>query len=509
MKRFGCLFLPHWPIQRRLVEQPDLRREPLVVHERDARRGERVVAGCPLALRAGIRPGMPLTEATALLARRPPSLHTHDPAGDLAALARLAEYCQQFSPFVGWQTLGPRSIAVPTPVPEHLFFDLTGVAGLFGGEPALARAIVTACDSLGYAPRLAVADTPGAAWALASDGREVSTIVEPGATECRLRPLPLVRLRLPADQIEVLGHLGVSTVEQLLELSRMGVAERFGPLIGLRLDQAMGEAEEHLVAHQSATRFESSVELDYPAASHELIDHFLTRMLEQLAPALRARCLGATLLRGRLSCDGGDAVTFEVHVFRATHETAPLAELLRLKLERITLLGPVRRLYLAVDRTAPVGWRERDLFDEDSRQEPEWERLIGRLTSRLGSPALYGPVPVADPIPERAYRRAPAERAGRARGVSTIAIGHRPWRLFSPPIPIVVTCHRTQPVAFEWEDQRHAVVRARGPERIESGWWRGESTRRDYYRVETGAGRRHWIYRDLNTGHWHLHGHFE
>jgi protein ImuB len=93
--------------------------------------------------------------------------------------------------------------------------------------------------------------------------------------------------------------------------------------------------------------------------------------------------------------------------------------------------------------------------------------------------------------------------------VSTTAIGHRPWRLFTPPIPIAVTCHRTQPVAFEWEDQHHAIVRTRGPERIESGWWRGESTRRDYYRVETGTGRRHWIYRDLNTGHWHLHGHCE
>jgi hypothetical protein len=32
--------------------------------------------------------------------------------------------------------------------------------------------------------------------------------------------------------------------------------------------------------------------------------------------------------------------------------------------------------------------------------------------------------------------------------------------------------------------------------------------RRDYYRVQTEAGLRFWVFRDLKTGRWHLHGDF-
>jgi protein ImuB len=39
-----------------------------------------------------------------------------------------------------------------------------------------------------------------------------------------------------------------------------------------------------------------------------------------------------------------------------------------------------------------------------------------------------------------------------------------------------------------------------GPERIESGWWDGGDTRRDYYVADTAAGQRLWLYRDLRDG---------
>lgn len=479
---------------------------PLVVHERDARRGERVTAACPRAAQAGVRDGLPLTEAVALLARRPPTLVPHDPAGDLAALARLAEFGLRFSPFVGWETLGPRSIAVPAPPPAHLFFDLTGVAGLFGGEPALAQAIVDAFAAEGFTGRLAIAGSLGAAWALAG------VIAEPWRietdAEAALGSLPLDRLRLPAEPIETLRHLGIGSIGQLRELSRVGVAERFGPLIGLRLDQVLGEAEEWLVPHQPAVRHEVSCELDYPAAHREVIDYFLRQLLDQLVGPLAARGVGAVTLSGLLRCVDAGAVEFEVSVFRATHDPAALAELLRLKFDRLHWPGPVREILLRVDRTAPVGWRAGDLFDEEFRDDPEWDRLVERLASRLGFSAIGLPTTVADPVPERSYRYLPAGQRPRARGSMPFAIGHRPWMLLDPAEPIRVSLSGIAPAGFEWRRDRHTVARHWGPERIESGWWRGEAVRRDYYRVETAAGRRFWLYRNLAAGDWYLHGCF-
>jgi protein ImuB len=79
------------------------------------------------------------------------------------------------------------------------------------------------------------------------------------------------------------------------------------------------------------------------------------------------------------------------------------------------------------------------------------------------------------------------------------------------------------PVWFCIGAQRHEVVKAHGPERIETAWWRGPTVRRDYYVVETSTGARYWIFRRLRGGsssgpgfaaasrlggEWFLHGTF-
>ena len=45
-----------------------------------------------------------------------------------------------------------------------------------------------------------------------------------------------------------------------------------------------------------------------------------------------------------------------------------------------------------------------------------------------------------------------------------------------------------------------------GPERIEAGWWDQGEVRRDYYIVRTSTGADLWVFRDLKTQAWYLHG---
>ena len=66
-KRTLCLWLPRWPIQRRVVDQPSLSGRPIVLHARDPRRGECVAVCSTAALRQGVRAGMPLAEAMSLM----------------------------------------------------------------------------------------------------------------------------------------------------------------------------------------------------------------------------------------------------------------------------------------------------------------------------------------------------------------------------------------------------------------------------------------------------------
>jgi protein ImuB len=62
---------------------------------------------------------------------------------------------------------------------------------------------------------------------------------------------------------------------------------------------------------------------------------------------------------------------------------------------------------------------------------------------------------------------------------------------------------------FRLAGQEERVARVWGPERIETGWWRSRLVRRDYYQVETIAGARYWLFRELASGSWFLHGKFD
>jgi hypothetical protein len=108
----------------------------------------------------------------------------------------------------------------------------------------------------------------------------------------------------------------------------------------------------------------------------------------------------------------------------------------------------------------------------------------------------------------------PAE-AGTTNVVPDYHLSHapaaRPLCLKPRPIPIEVVSVVPDgpPIHFRWQAGEHFIQGTWGPERIETGWWRGPHVQRDYYRVETATGQRFWLFRQNDTGKWFLHGAFE
>ena len=127
-----------------------------------------------------------------------------------------------------------------------------------------------------------------------------------------------------------------------------------------------------------------------------------------------------------------------------------------------------------------------------------------RLLSEHQPERAYRYVAVADSVADR--KKSAAQILPRS-----AAVGPRPIRLLSNPREIVATAIVPEgpPISFRYEGAGHAVVESVGPERIETGWWRGPPMRRDYYRVTTDAGRRCWVFRHRDTGRWFLHGWFD
>ena len=586
----------------------------VILHARDPRRGLIVVAASDAATAAGVRRGMPLAEAMTLIRSQesgarsqesgarsqesgarsqesgarsqivpsskfqvqgsetlnlePGTLNciAHDPAADLAELARLAEHCERFSPLVGWNTAeaelrnadcGLRNQnSAPTPhsalriphSPDCLFLDITGIGVLFGGEEQLAREAAADLARLGYTARAAVADTIGAAWAKAKYEVRSDKYEDPDFV---LRPssfvLPVAALRLPQETLDLLAQLGITRLEELLALPRASLRARFGERLLLRLDQLTGAAQEVIVPYRPPPKFAAEWVLEYPAERRDVVEQIVRELVLRVAAALAERREGVVRLACRLDCgrtelhsvqDGfeirptsPDGMQFrptptriDVGLFRPSADARHLWDLVRMQLEQLALPGPVGRVTLQALTTAPLENRQGELFaggqDEADRQRA---LLIDRLTSRLGPDAVLRPELTADPLPERAaaLRRTKYEvirtkkSKARAKSPSSSLVlrpssfAFRPLFLRPPlELDVVSVVPDGPPVTFRYGGKLHRVAWHWGPERIETGWYRGASVRRDYYRVQTDEGLRFWLFRRLDDEKWCLHGEF-
>jgi protein ImuB len=475
---------------------------------------------------AGLAPGMPLAGAHALA----PDLETapHDPGGDAAALARLAVWCEGFSPWTAADGLELGGAA-------GLLLDVTGCAHLFGGERALVADLETWLAARGFAARAALAETRGAAWALARFGpaaaaggqtaQAAGRVVPPGGLRAALAPLPPAALRLPTETCELLARLGLRRVADLMALPPAALVRRFGPLPSRRLRQALGAEAEPLSPGAPPPPPRARRRFAEPIATPEDLARALAELSAELCARLEAAGLGARRLVLTAVTVDGARQRLSVGASRPRRDPARLAALFRDRLERLDPGFGVELMSLAAAAVEPLGFQQENILKEQVIEENQSDvsDLIDRLASRLGAGRVHGLVPRASHLPERAAAAAPALAALAAGPSRAWRRGQpRPLRLLDPPQPVeaVALLPDHPPERFRWRRLQHRVVRAEGPERLTGEWWGDapssvagalpEAETRDYFRVEDADGHRYWLYRQVRDGaaRWFLHGLF-
>ncbi len=470
-----------------------------------------MIACCKLAQRAGVRPGMMTAEALATL----PALAcvTEDLDADRHTLTQLAEWSQRFSPIVGLED----AIA-----PSCILIDTTGGAACFGGEEALLQKARAEFAKNGWVVTIALADTIGAAWAQAACGL---TSAKPQAA--LLSALPIAALRLSAATIALLHQLGIERIGQLAELPRDQIAERFGAEVGRRLDQASGRIAEVITPLHPEPEAVASWAFDDPVERRDIVGKVLDILLERLQAILEKRCLGTRLVECVFELDGAETQRLECSLSRPAQTASYLGGLLRTRLEQMRVEAPIRALAVRAIVLERMADEQPNLFDAGS--DALLGQLLDNLASRLGRDAVTVVRFVADPQPELACRFESALGQDESAPIEEPrAFAHRPLRLLPRPsaiqmFPVVghaasvpesdgtlAACPTTiTPQRFHHAGADHVVIRCHGPERIETGWWRGNDVQRDYYLVETTDGTRWWIFHRLDDGRWFLHGCFE
>ena len=554
MRRIMYLWLPRWPIDRLGLSQ----RKNIGAPAEEApfatvidAAGRRLLAAVnPTATAAGLAPGMPLADALSFL----PGLATAlaKPAEDAAALRRLAEWCGRYSPWTAPD--GADGVRI----------EITGSAHLWGGERALAADLAARLDRRGVASRIVIADTLGAAWAMArfAEASDSVVILAPGELRAALASLPVEALRLDPITAQGLRRVGLKRVGDLYAMPRDALARRFGETVARLLDQALDEMPEPLspLGEVPSRR----VRLSFAEPITEPADLMLAteRLTADLVLRLAREGTGARRLDLGFHRVDGRVERISLGTARPSRDPRHIAALFRERLDTIDPGLGIEDMILAAYAVEPLPAEQIGLPGHTAGPHPNPPPLAGegmgggiaplldRLGNRLGLAAISRLEPRESHIPERASvrvqphltlpiadamgplslppkgRRGPktpspppgAERVGVRWGIS--GKPPRPIRLFDPPEPVEAfwLLPDDPPFRFLWRRRRHRVTRADGPERIAEEWWRPEGSGavdavRDYYRVEDEEGRRFWLFRAGLHGHdhpprWFVHGVF-
>ncbi len=441
-----------------------------------------------------------------------------DPAADAAALHRLALWCLRYTPVAApWDESSGA---------DGLFLDVTGCAHLFGGEERLLADLSTRLRAFGLFPRTAIADTAGAAWAVARHGQGDATIVASGDERAALQALPLAALRLGEKAQLLMRRLGLRRIGEVMHQPRAPFAARFQAELLRRLDQALGRAPEPLVPVVEPPVYRAQAAFAEPIMAQEHVLEAATHLLKALAHDLERDAVGARLLRLLLFRVDAEVVSLDLGLAAPSRDARHIAQLIGLRLHR---LGSELEADFGFEAAAvhvlvaeSLAERQDRLTVGEANIPPEeLARLIDRLQQRLGRGAVRQLHPRQSHIPERAVRARPAAASPSphreeawGEGIPSAA---RPLLLLERPeaADVLAVVPDGPPRHFRWRGVLHQVAEAQGPERITPEWWRRTAERtRDYYVVEDVEGRRFWLYRaglygrSGPTPQWFVHGVF-
>ena len=285
MPRVISVFLPTLSTDRVRRKAADTRpplETPLILVGRDGRRRV-VLAADAAAQAAGLRVGMPASKAQLLVQGL--VIQDADPKADAEALERLAFWMlQRFAPIVA---------ADP---PDGIVIDAAGADHLHGGEAATLAMLVKKLAGVGLPARAAIADTWGAAHALARFDARPDLVSEPGNAAHDVAPLSIAALRLASNMVRDLHVLGFDRVNDLLAQPRAPLALRFGPELGRRLDQATGRVAEPIEPIRPETLIEIRRAFAEPIGATQTLERYICKLAIQLCDALERRGLGARRL---------------------------------------------------------------------------------------------------------------------------------------------------------------------------------------------------------------------
>lgn len=431
---------------------------------------------------------------------------------ELAALDRLAQWAYRFSPSVSLQP------------PNCLLLEVSGCLKLFKGLDALKQQIHEGLDELGFHVTTGINLTPLAA--LYGAKTALPDNLEPARLKSSIARLPVNCLEVDKKTITSLQQMGIAQMEQLLALPTDGLSRRFGVFFADHLARLTGSRPDPRKFISSKPRFSSELTFLTDVTNLESLVFPLRRLLAELEDYLRIRQLLVSQFRITLSHRGHGSRELLVYLADHDNDARMFLALAQLRLESITDLPEVDAIcvsantFVEVSESSDASDRGNgDLFTglqqaggvSSQADSARQTRLLNMLTARLGRESCFGLALADDHRPEKAWTTTSSSTAPSTRnGAGGRSKNQQPIEHDINPRPAYLLAKARR---LEADDQQPRLsgplALLQGPERIDVGWWdTGEDSARDYYIARHRQGALYWVYQNIHTREWYLHGIF-
>lgn len=442
--------------------------------------GKTLVACNACARERGLTPGLSVVRAAASC----PSLvfAPRDRAAEEALLEGLAAFAYGFTPQVVLRADG-------------VLMRFTDKASPIGDPHRLVASVARGLADMGYAFEIAMAPTAVAAWLCARAAmRCIWTPKDPW--RALLRPLPLAQLPLADAAREACRALGLTRVGDLLDMPRSGLVRRFGREVVSLLEELMGERPEVESFWAPAPRFRRRLCFSHSAETEEALAFALARIVREWVVVMRARDARADGFVVEMSHEDGSLRSETFTLTRPERDGQVLVRLIRERLRDLRPASPITAVTLSAPLEASTEG-SLPLWHDGQWYEQGFGGLVDRLRARLGREAVRALSVRPDHRPERASREDPWPPQGPQGSAGAVA-AERPIWLMDPPERLEVICGMPT--------LRGPLRLARGPERVETGWW-DEPVVRDYFVAVNPACEYFWVFRSAQD-EWFLQGYF-
>ena len=488
--RTACINIRALPLQLLMRRHPEWRQRPVAVVEQEKPQSP-ILWVNSAAAGAGIRPGMRYASGLSLDRNLCAGTVSEEEIG--AAVRQVHELLADFSP----------GVEPSEDEPGIFWVDATRLDRLYGSFENWTREMASGFSRLELPASIVVGFSRFGSYAIAKAENRVTVLPSFELEEVCSRKVRLQHLRIAPSLRDRLEKLGIHTVGDFLDLPQGGIARHLGREARTLYRLAAGELSLPLQPRMIPEPLRARTELEEPESNAPRLLFRIKQLLDPLLLAAADRGQKVAVLRLQLLLEDGDRRLEQIQPARPTLKVSALLDLVRLRLESLSL--PVRPVELSLEvEGVSAAPRVVSLLQRNpSRNLEAALRALARVRAEFGPDSVVSARLKSGHLPEARCEWRPLEKlpAASPRSVSLRSLVRR---AHARPRPL-----KRSPLESvgRWWKRSPGLGRLLGY-LISGGWWSRE-VRRDYRFVGTGRGEILWVYYDQKRRRWYSQGRVE